>query len=358
MNSLRHASQRFAGSEGFCRRNPRIYSSPRASPAPTLRLSHSYVRLQLPLQFGEPCWLKVQVLKAQVYDAGPLHGNSPGSTLLALLLIVLGFGLHATNLSAIPLTPASPQLSLIGNAFAWNYSYPSGSNPQITVLHGQSLTVQLSSEDMLPHQLVVDVDNDGGGDASDCGTVDLCSAPFSTSPTTFSFSINFPGGEYSYYCSVHPMTMFGRFVVQDFGFASSPSSLALVQGSMTSSTITVTSLGGFVGRVNLTASVLPTGPVVSMNPTSIQFSADGSASSTLTISTSGTTPQGAYTVTVSATNGTLSDSIALPVTVTSTGSTGGSLPLWAVAAGAAAIIAIAFAVIFVRGRRKRASKRS
>jgi len=62
-----------------------------------------------------------------------------------MLLLVLGFSLQTANLPAIPMTPATPQVSLIGNAFAWNYSYPSGSNPQITVLHGQSLTVQLSS---------------------------------------------------------------------------------------------------------------------------------------------------------------------------------------------------------------------
>src|SRR5712692_505598 len=104
----------------------------------------------------------------------------------------------------------------------------------------------------------------------------------------------------------------------DFSISSSPSSFSLAQGASGSSTITLTSAGGFAGTISLSPSVSPSGPTVSVSPTSVTLTAGSSGTSSLNITTQPTTPIGSYTVTVSGTSNATSHSTTVQVTVGST----------------------------------------
>jgi hypothetical protein len=104
----------------------------------------------------------------------------------------------------------------------------------------------------------------------------------------------------------------------DFGLSSSPSSLAIAQGSNGSSTITVAPQNGFTGNVTLAASGLPNGVTASFstNPTT-----PTSTMSALTLTASSTAATGMSTVTITGTSGTLSHTTTLALTVNTTVST-------------------------------------
>jgi plastocyanin len=213
-------------------------------------------------------------------------------------------------------------ISLVGTINAWNFS-TINPNPTITVSQGDTLTIKLTSTDTF-HLFFVDVDRNGV--SPDCPPgPDPCSTAFSTtSPTTFTFQASFAPGTYVYYCSVHPATMFGSFIVQgpDYTVSANPSSLSIGQGLSPTSTITVTSAGGFTGTVGLTAKVSPPGPTVSLSPMSVTLTSGASQTSQLTIATTSTTPLGAYTVTVNATSGSTLHTATITVTVTNGGPVG------------------------------------
>ena len=82
----------------------------------------------------------------------------------------------------------------------------------------------------------------------------------------------------------------------DFGISASPSSLSVAQGKQGTSTITTTIGGGYNGKVNLSASGVPSGTSVTFNPQVIP--APGSGNSTMTISVGSGTPLGTYPISV------------------------------------------------------------
>ena len=86
----------------------------------------------------------------------------------------------------------------------------------------------------------------------------------------------------------------------DFSISGSPASQTVVQGKSAGYTVTLSSLNGFTGTVNLSASGVPAGASASFNPASVT----GSGTSTLTVTT-GTAAPGSYTVTVTGTSGSL-----------------------------------------------------
>ena len=98
--------------------------------------------------------------------------------------------------------------------------------------------------------------------------------------------------------------------VQDFTITASPTSVPIAQGNSGSSTITISSLGGFSGTVNLAVAASPN-LGASLSPTSVT----GSGTSMLTITTTTSTPTGTYLVNVTGTSGSLSHSVTVTVTV-------------------------------------------
>jgi hypothetical protein len=101
----------------------------------------------------------------------------------------------------------------------------------------------------------------------------------------------------------------------DFAISANPASLSIAQGSSATSTINLSSINGYSGTVNLSASVSPSGPNTNLNPTTITVASNGAGNSTLNV-TSGTAPIGSYTVNVTGTSGTLSHSIIIAVSIT------------------------------------------
>jgi plastocyanin len=125
----------------------------------------------------------------------------------AVLLATVVVGLP--NLFLLPRVAAvNRTISLVGFVSAWNST--TTPNPTITVTQGDGVTLQLSSGDAVLHRWFVDVDKNGP--TPDCPGADICSSAFSTS-TVLTFTVNFAPGTYTYYCSVHPTTMLGQFVV-------------------------------------------------------------------------------------------------------------------------------------------------
>jgi len=90
---------------------------------------------------------------------------------------------------------------------------------------------------------------------------------------------------------------------QDFTITSSPSNIVNVFGSSNTTTVTVTSVNGYTGTVSLTVTA-PFGYITvtgSQNP--LTLSSDGTASSTLDITTSLSTTLGNYNITLTGTDG-------------------------------------------------------
>jgi len=114
----------------------------------------------------------------------------------------------------------------------------------------------------------------------------------------------------------------GGTATPDFSIAASPSSLSIAQGSSGTSTITITSLNGFNSATTLSASGLPSGVTAAFSTNPVTPPANGSATSTLTLTASGTATTGNATVTVTGTSGALTHSTTIALTVTSSGGGG------------------------------------
>jgi len=89
------------------------------------------------------------------------------------------------------------------------------------------------------------------------------------------------------------------------------------QGSSTIAGLTISSVSGFSGIVNLTATISPiigNGPIPTLNPTKATVTSGGTTNSPLSFSTSGSTPRRGHTIFVLATSGTFSHSLSISLT--------------------------------------------
>ena len=298
--------------------------------------------------------------------SGMRHKNIPAAIICSILVLGLTLYLAPSIFPSIPQAQAASRtISLVGTAGA--YYYWNNSNPTITVTQGDSLTIAVSSSNGVQHKLLIDLDKDGYADTTDCGTNDICSAMVPPSTTVGPISIASGPGTYMYYCTIHPGSMYGSFIVQsqsstpDFTVSPSATSVTASQGSSATSTITVTSVNGFSGSVSFAASVSPSGPQPTLGPTSVSLSAGGSASSTLTISTASSgyysTPVslGNYAVNVTASSGSLAHSTLVTLTVSSVSSSpmgNSSLPVLPIIGGVVgAVVVVGVAVFLMRRKR-------
>jgi len=101
----------------------------------------------------------------------------------------------------------------------------------------------------------------------------------------------------------------------DFTISASPSSLTIAQGQSGTSTITVTSVGGFTDAIALSISGVPSGVTATFDPTSVSPPSGGSATSTLTLAVSASAALGTYPLAVTGTSGTLSHTTSISLTV-------------------------------------------
>jgi subtilase family serine protease len=107
----------------------------------------------------------------------------------------------------------------------------------------------------------------------------------------------------------------------NFSIAASPASLTVAQGASGTSTITITSTGGFNSATTLTATGLPTGVTAAFSTNPVTPPANGSVTSTLTLTASASATVGAATVTITGTAGSTTHSTTIALTVNSSGGT-------------------------------------
>ena len=107
-------------------------------------------------------------------------------------------------------------------------------------------------------------------------------------------------------------------IVGEYAIFASPSPIfvgvgvGVSQGGSAISNILIQSLSGFSGTVSLQASVSPVvanGPTISLGSLSVPLSANSQGTSILNIATSGSTPFGSYTISLTSSSGSLSHSI-------------------------------------------------
>ena len=121
----------------------------------------------------------------------------------------------------------------------------------------------------------------------------------------------------------------------DFTIAATPASQTVTQGGSTSYTATVTSTNGFASATTLAVGGLPSGAGASFAPNPVTPPANGSVSSTLSVTTAASTPAGTYTLTITGTSGALSHSTTVSLVVQPAGGGGNQVLTYAASPGVA-----------------------
>jgi uncharacterized membrane protein len=98
----------------------------------------------------------------------------------------------------------------------------------------------------------------------------------------------------------------------DFSLSATPSSRTIAQNAYNSYSVTVSPQGGFSGVVTFAASGLPAGATATFTPTSVT----GSGTTSMRISCFGWTAPGNYTVTITATSGSIQQTTTVLLSVT------------------------------------------
>jgi subtilase family serine protease len=107
----------------------------------------------------------------------------------------------------------------------------------------------------------------------------------------------------------------------NFTIAASPASVTVTQGASGTSTITITSTGGFNSATTLSATGLPSGVTAAFSTNPVTPPANGSVTSTVTLTASSTATVGAATVTITGTSGSTTHTTTIALAVNSSGGT-------------------------------------
>src|SRR5881409_4297299 len=210
---------------------------------------------------------------------------------------------HTASISVTVTTPASPDFTITAT--------PNG----VSFVSGQSAssTISLQSTGGFNGAVSLTTASSPSGVAASCAPSSISGSETSTctlsSSTPGSYTVTVTGTSGSL---VHA-TSIGVTVTApstpDFSISADPESVSFVAGETVTSTISLTSTGGFNGAVALTTASSPSGLAASCAPSSIS----GSQTSTCTLG--GSTP-GSYTVIVTGSNAALVHTTSISVTVT------------------------------------------
>jgi kumamolisin len=143
----------------------------------------------------------------------------------------------------------------------------------------------------------------------------------SSTATTGSATVTITGTSGSLTASTTLALTVNSTATPNFSVAASPASVTVTQGASGTSTITVTSTGGFNSATTLSASGLPTGVTAAFSTNPVTPPANGSATSTLTLTASSSATVGTATVTITGTSGSTTHSTTVALTVNASSGT-------------------------------------
>src|SRR5437016_3030871 len=127
-----------------------------------------------------------------------------------------------------------------------------------------------------------------------------------TAPNPGAYTVTITGTNGSV---AHDTLIDATVTTPDFSLSASPNSVSFVVNDSATSTVTLQSLYGFTGTVDLTTSSAPIGVATACSPSSLV----GNASATCTLNS---TSIGSYSVTITGTSGSLTHAISIDVSVT------------------------------------------
>lgn len=179
--------------------------------------------------------------------------RNPLLLILTIILITTSFFLAspallnaktrtARSIIDSPSTPVHRNFFLRGNFLLnWNRTSP---GPFMSVVSGDSVSINLISDDALAHSWFLDFN---GNNLVDTNEMPTFSGFFSSTTTFLNFTFtpvigtNIPAaGNWTYKCSVHTTTMFGTFRVLPEQVSTTVTSMSVLSGSSVSSTGSIT----------------------------------------------------------------------------------------------------------------------
>ena len=143
----------------------------------------------------------------------------------------------------------------------------------------------------------------------------------SSTATTGSATVTITGTSGSLAASTTLALTVNSTATPNFSVAASPTSVTVTQGTSGTSTITITSTGGFNSATTLSASGLPSGVTATFSTNPVTPPANGSATSTLTLTASSSATVGTATVTITGTSGSTTHSTTIALTVNASSGT-------------------------------------
>ncbi|HXO33745.1 MAG TPA: hypothetical protein VN901_15450, partial [Candidatus Acidoferrales bacterium] len=143
----------------------------------------------------------------------------------------------------------------------------------------------------------------------------------SSTATTGSATVTITGTSGSLTATTKLALTVSSSATPNFTIAASPTSVTVTQGANGTSTITITSTGGFNSATTLSATGLPSGVTAAFSTNPVTPPANGSATSTFTLTASSSATVGTATVTITGTSGSTTHSTTIALTVNASAGT-------------------------------------
>ena len=234
-------------------------------------------------------------------------GSTPGSYTVTVTG-TNGSLVHTTSIGVTVTAPPTPDFSISAN--------PAG----VSFVADQSATstISLTSTGGFTGTVALTAASAPSGVTASCAPSSISGSQTSictlASSTPGSFTVTVTGTSGSLVHTTSISVAVTAPAVPDFSITASPDTVSFVAGQSAFSTISLQSMGGFNGGVALTAASMPAGVTISCVPASIS----GTQTSACTLSGSAI---GSYTVVITGTNGTLSHTASIAVTIATSGPT-------------------------------------
>jgi len=242
---------------------------------------------------------------------------SASSGTYPMLITGIGGGLtHSTTITIIVSQAASPDFSItsLSAPIGINQGASSGGTVYVSSINHFTSPITLSASwfGISPQGLSFTIP--GSATPPDDGST-LAAVTFSASTTaqvgTYTLNVVGTSGSLS-----HAVNILIQVIVSggDFSISISPTTINVIQGSQTTSTVTLQASGTFSSPVTLTTTAV-NGLSLSFTASPMLVPLAGTAAAQLIVSVAGSTPTGTYIIPIIAASGSLSHSTSLTVTV-------------------------------------------